>query len=91
MRAQRQVVVYSRAGCHLCEQLIEELLPLVRGKWQIEVIDIDVNAELLSDYNDRVPVLEVDGKVVCQWRLDRSAVDNILLAESAADGASPQA
>ena len=91
MRAQRQVVVYSRAGCHLCEQLIEELLPLVRGRWQIEVIDIDVNAELVSDYNDRVPVLEVDGKVVCQWRLDRSAVDNILLAESAADGASPQA
>ena len=91
MGSQRQAVVYSRAGCHLCEQLIEELLPLVRGRWQVEVIDIDANADLVSDYNDRVPVLEVDGNVVCQWRLDRSAVDRILLAESAADGASPQA
>jgi hypothetical protein len=63
----------------------------VRGRWQVEVIDIDANADLVSDYNDRVPVLEVDGNVVCQWRLDRSAVDRILLAESAADGASPQA
>lgn len=91
MRPQRQAVVYSRAGCHLCEQLIEELLPLVRGRWQVEVIDIDANADLVSNYNDRVPVLEVDGNMVCQWRLDRSAVERILLAESAADGASPQA
>lgn len=91
MRVQRQAVVYSRVGCHLCELLIEELLPLVRGRWQVQVIDIDGNAELVSDYNERVPVLEVDGEVVCQWRLDRSAVDKILSAESAADGASPQA
>jgi hypothetical protein len=63
----------------------------VRGRWQVEVIDIDANADLVSNYNDRVPVLEVDGSMVCQWRLDRSAVDRILLADSVADGASPQA
>ena len=27
----KTIDVYSRQGCHLCEVLIEELLPLVRG------------------------------------------------------------
>ena len=31
------ISVYSRQGCHLCEQLIEELLPLIRGRLDLEV------------------------------------------------------
>mgnify|MGYP000107868357 CR=1 FL=1 len=33
--------VYSRRGCHLCDVLVEELLPLVRGRMDVEVRDID--------------------------------------------------
>ena len=37
----KSLQVYSRRGCHLCEQLIEELLPLVRGHLAVDVRDID--------------------------------------------------
>ena len=38
------VYVYSRQGCHLCEDLIEDLLPLIDGKLALEIRDIDTNA-----------------------------------------------
>ena len=66
--------VYSRAGCHLCEVLLEELQPLVRGRAQIAVVDIDTRAELKERYDIRVPVLEKDGVFLCQYQLDRAAV-----------------
>ena len=37
--------VYSRRGCHLCEVLIRELKPLIEGRLELEVRDIDTNPE----------------------------------------------
>ncbi len=33
--------VYSKEGCHLCGELIEELMELLRDHASIEVIDIN--------------------------------------------------
>ena len=66
--------VYSRTGCHLCEKLIEALLPLVRDRLQVEVLDIDTRADWLRRFDTRVPVVEYDGRIVCQYRLDRDAI-----------------
>ncbi len=70
--------VYSRQGCHLCEVLVEELLPLARGRLDVEVRDIDSREDWKARFNVRIPVLEFEGKVVCQYRLDRPAVETIL-------------
>ena len=70
--------VYSRRGCHLCEQLLEELLSLVDGRAEIEVRDIDTRENWRRVYDTRVPVLEYDGTLVCQYHLDREAVGRIL-------------
>lgn len=70
--------VYSRQGCHLCEQLVEELLPLVRGKLEIEVCDVDAREDWFRQYATRVPVVEYDGELVCQYHLDREALARIL-------------
>jgi hypothetical protein len=67
-------VVYSRHGCHLCEQLIEELLPVAQGRAEIEVRDIDTREDWRAAYDTRVPVVEYDGRVVCQYHLDREAL-----------------
>jgi hypothetical protein len=66
--------VYSRQGCHLCEELIEELLPVVRGRAEIEIRDIDTREDWRAAYDTRVPVVEYDGKVICQYHLDRKAL-----------------
>ena len=76
--------VYSRPGCHLCELLLEELVPLARGRAAIEVVDIDRDAELRNAYGIRIPVVEFEGKVLSEYRLDRAAVENALVRAEAA-------
>ena len=70
--------IYSRQGCHLCEILIEELLPLVRGRFEVAVHDIDSRADWKKKYDTRIPVLEYDGEPICQYHLDRNALTRIL-------------
>ena len=74
----KTIDVYSRQGCHLCEQLIEELLPLVRGQLEVRICDIDTRPEWSRDYGTRIPVVEYDGELVCQYHLDRDAIVSIL-------------
>ena len=70
--------IYSRPGCHLCEQLLEDLMPLVRGRLEIEVVNIDDDADLGREYGRRIPVMEFGGQFVCQYTLDRIAIRTIL-------------
>lgn len=72
------LAVYSRQGCHLCERLIEELLPLVRGRLEVRVLDIDARSDWKAAYDARVPVVEYDGELVCQYHLDPDAVARII-------------
>ena len=74
----KSLIVYSRRGCHLCEQLIEELLPLLRGRAELSVRDIDSREDWRAAYATRIPVVEYDGKVICQYHLDREALTSIL-------------
>jgi len=70
--------VYSRKGCHLCEVLLEGLLPMVRGTFEIEVLDIDTRPEWREKYGTRIPVVETDGRTICQYQLDREAIVGLL-------------
>jgi hypothetical protein len=73
-----RVIVYSRPGCHLCECLIEELLPLLARRGDLEVRDVDSNRAWRDRFGSRVPVLTIDGRIVCEVRLDREAVEQAL-------------
>jgi hypothetical protein len=70
--------VYSRQGCHLCELLIEELLPLVRGRMDVEVHDVDDREEWRRAYDIRIPVVEFEGDCISEHTLDRAALQHIL-------------
>jgi hypothetical protein len=70
--------VYSRRGCHLCDVLVEALLPLTRGHMDIEVRDIDSRDDWKQRYDVRIPVVEFEGEVVCQYRLDPAAIEAIV-------------
>jgi hypothetical protein len=68
--------VFSRPGCGLCEEMLEELasvLPAAEAA-RVQVIDIDADPELTRKYRTRIPVLLVDGEFVCAYRLDRQRV-----------------
>jgi hypothetical protein len=72
-------IVYSRPGCSLCEEFMEELAALLGERAaQVQVIDIDGAADLLRKYRDRIPVLTIDGDFVCAHRLDEERVRRYL-------------
>ena len=66
--------VYSRRGCHLCEVLIEQLFETLAGRAEVVVHDIDKDPALVRAYGVRVPVVAIDGQVLCEAQLDVAAV-----------------
>jgi len=78
--------VYSRQGCHLCEVLVEELLPLVRGRLVVEVCDIDTRPDWRAKYDIRVPVAEYEDRLISEYPLDREAIFALLESLSETSG-----
>jgi c-di-GMP-related signal transduction protein len=70
------VVVYSRPGCHLCEEALEQIVALhAEGyRFNLHEVDIESNDLLLRRYLERIPVVEVDGVEVSELILDRHSV-----------------
>jgi glutaredoxin len=67
----RQVVVYSRRGCHLCELVKESLTKLSRrGGFTWHEVDVDSDSELRRQFNDEVPVVFIDGHKAFKYRMD---------------------
>ena len=66
--------LYSRPGCHLCDQMrreVDELLADRPREW--EVVDVDGDAELTRRYGETLPVLLVNGRIFARVRLPRLA------------------
>ncbi len=68
-------VLYSRAGCGLCEELRAELerLPAARG-YPLDEIDVDADPATRARYGHKIPVLLFAGEMVCHGRLDTDEV-----------------
>ena len=67
----REVVVYSRKGCHLCEIVKETLVKLQRrGGFSWSEIDVDSDDELRRQFTDEVPVVFIDGRKAFKYRMD---------------------
>ena len=73
MAEPRQVVVYSRKGCHLCEIVKETLTKLHRrGGFTWRDIDVDSDEQLRRQFTDEVPVVFIDGRKAFKYRMDES-------------------
>jgi glutaredoxin len=57
------ITVYSRHGCHLCENAEASLEALKQElDFNLEVIFIDGDSELEKLYGHEVPVIHIDGE-----------------------------
>ncbi|HEY8521240.1 MAG TPA: glutaredoxin family protein [Gammaproteobacteria bacterium] len=72
------LVLYSRPGCHLCEEMLAELEPLVRGRAEVRIVDVSGDPELERRYGLRIPVLVAGDTEVSEYPLDRERVEHIL-------------
>lgn len=70
-----ELIVYSRAGCHLCDELLAELASMTAGgPVRVRVVDVDSDPVMRRRYGFDVPVVLADGEVLCRHRLDAGAV-----------------
>ena len=71
-----EVVVYSRPGCHLCEEAIAALVDLDSAGYRFELHEIDIESDelLLRRHLERIPVVEIDGIVASELLYDDAGV-----------------
>ena len=74
------LVVLSREGCGLCLDMLHELAELERAQAlpPVTVIDVDSDAELARQFGLKVPVLLLDGSVICHYTLNSNEVLRLL-------------
>jgi len=73
------LTLYSRSGCHLCNEMAVALEPLLKDTGNtLQVTDIDADPSLRERFDWRVPVLALEGEVICEGRLDEDAVRDAL-------------
>jgi glutaredoxin len=72
----KQVTVYSRPGCHLCAEAVEEIVAMHGEGYRFKLIEVDIESDeaLLRRMLERIPVVEVDGEMVSELTLDDAAV-----------------
>lgn len=65
------LTLYTKPGCHLCEELAEELDTL-RPEWEFSVEDIDITRddELFARYRYAIPVLVCGAEEIARGRVD---------------------
>jgi glutaredoxin len=71
MDVPRQVLVYTRKGCHLCEIVKESIVKLARrGGFVWREVDVDGDEQLRRQFNDEVPVVFIDGRKAFKYHMD---------------------
>jgi len=77
-------VLYSRSYCHLCDDMLTALSALkTEFDFQLDIVDVDSDPQLIAIYDDLVPVLvkgtsASPGAMLCHYFLDEQVVRAVL-------------
>ena len=74
------LVVVSREGCGLCADMLRELAELERTEAipTVTILDVDSDAGLVARFGLKVPVLLLDGSVICHYTLNSKELLRLL-------------
>lgn len=74
------LVVLSREGCGLCEDMLHALAGLesARAIPPVTVVDVDSDADLARRFGLKVPVLLLDGAAICHYTLNSNELFRLL-------------
>lgn len=74
-----RLTLYSRSGCHLCQDMLYQLKELLPGpQLPLDVIDIEGQEALEQLYGHKVPVLMGGEDEICHYHLDPQALQSYL-------------
>ncbi|HZA89478.1 MAG TPA: glutaredoxin family protein [Solirubrobacterales bacterium] len=71
-----EVRLYTRPGCHLCDEAREAILELRASGlgFDLREVNIEQDERLHAEYLERIPVVEVGGEIVSELVLDVHAL-----------------
>ncbi|HEU4701462.1 MAG TPA: glutaredoxin family protein [Conexibacter sp.] len=69
----REVTLYGRPGCHLCEEA-RAALERIRAEVPFALVERDVEADdaLFKAYLERIPVIALDGEELFDFFVDEA-------------------
>ena len=79
------LILYTRHGCHLCEDFEQELQRQQQLlDFEVQTRNVDANPDWVMRYNDKVPLLLAQDQdtEICRYFLDPQALRSYLPAGS---------
>ena len=83
------LTIYSRPGCHLCDEMktvVQRVVRSVAVPITIAEIDISSDSDLEARYGVEIPVLLVDGKKAAKYRVTEEELTRLLRATAGEAG-----
>ena len=83
------LTIYTRPGCHLCQEMkvvVERVVRDTYAQARIEEIDIAGDADLEARYGMEIPVLLVNGKKAAKYRISEMELTRILRSRAGEAG-----
>ena len=78
--APARVRIYSKPGCHLCDDAREIVAAVCASlDERYDEVDITGSAELMARFGEEIPVIFVDGRQHDFWRVDADRLRAALL------------
>jgi glutaredoxin len=72
-----QVEIYSRPGCHLCDEAKEVIERVQRRvSFDLRVVNIETQPELEKRYGEEIPVVFINGSEAFKYRVDENKFEN---------------
>jgi hypothetical protein len=75
------LTLYSRPGCHLCEEMkaiVQRVTRAAAVPTMIAEIDISTDAGLEARYGMEIPVLLIDGRRAAKYRVTEETLTRLL-------------
>ena len=65
------LTIYSRPGCHLCDEMKATVARTIEGRADITLDEVDISRDpqLLALHELEIPVLLIDGKKAAKYRI----------------------
>ena len=77
-----EVILYTRAGCHLCDEAKAEIRRVqAEAPFTFREVDIDLDPALRDLYNEEVPVILINGEKAFRYRIDPGEFRKLLRAK----------
>jgi glutaredoxin len=75
----KEVILYSKPGCHLCEP-VEEVILAVQKKmnFRFQIRNIELDPSEFEKYKQAIPVVVVDGREIARYKLSRRQLEAAL-------------